>query len=183
MDPWAEPNEAKLAELILYVAGEIRDDPTGGATKINKILYFAEFAHVRSKGEPITGVVYQKLPRGPAPRRLRPIRDQLIRDGAAKLQVDEYFGRELHRIVPLRQPDMSGFSDSERRSVDEVIEALRGKTADEVSELSHKDMAWQLVEDGEDIPFPTAYLVREPVVTDASRRHVRELADKLGISR
>lgn len=183
MATWENANEGKLAELILYVAGRIKDDPTGGATKINKILYFAEFAHVRSQGVPITGVPYQKLPRGPAPRRLKPIREQLIRDGAAVLQVDEYFGRELHRLIPEREPDLSMFSDTEIRSVDEVIDALRGKTAEEVSDLSHKDMAWELMEDGEDIPYPTAFLVRHPVVTEASRRHVRELADRLGLHR
>ena len=54
-----EPDEEKLAELVLYVAREIESDPTGGATKINKILYNAEFSHVRAYGVPITGAPYQ----------------------------------------------------------------------------------------------------------------------------
>jgi hypothetical protein len=62
-----EPDEKKLAELIVYVAGNIQDDATGGATKINKIVFYADFAAVRSQGYPITGVEYQKLENGPAP--------------------------------------------------------------------------------------------------------------------
>lgn len=176
-----EPDEAKLAELILYVADKVKEDPSVGATKINKILYFAEFASVRATGAPITGVPYQKLPRGPAPRRLRPIRDHLIADRAAELRVEEYFGRDLHRLVPLRKPDLSLFTDNELRTVDQVIEALRGKSADMVSERSHEDMAWQLVADGEDIPYAAAYLVSRPTVTPASRRHAQKLAKEFGL--
>jgi hypothetical protein len=62
-------SESKLAELILYVAERLRGDPKGGAMKVNKVLFSAEFAHMRLHGVPITGVEYQKLERGPAPRR------------------------------------------------------------------------------------------------------------------
>jgi hypothetical protein len=34
------PDEDKFTELVLYVAKKIESDPTGGATKINKILFF-----------------------------------------------------------------------------------------------------------------------------------------------
>ncbi|MGH9047765.1 MAG: Panacea domain-containing protein [Acidimicrobiales bacterium] len=182
VDQWEYADEEKLAELILYVASKIRDDPTGGATKINKILYFSEFAHVRGHGVPITGVSYQKLPQGPAPRRLRPIRDRLIEQGAAELQRDDYFGYRLDRLVPLRDVDMSKLAPSEVQIVDQVVEALRGKTAQEASELSHKDKAWQLVEMYDDRPLSTAYLAPRSVVTDASRRHATVLAEKLGLS-
>ncbi len=42
---------------------QLLDDPAGGAVKINKVLYFAECAHIRTYGVPITGVAYQKLPK------------------------------------------------------------------------------------------------------------------------
>jgi len=96
-------NEDKLAELLLYVADRVRDDPTGGSTKVNKILFFAEFAHYRSHLTPITGAPYQKLPRGPAPRRLVPIRDHLVETGQAEIVHDEYLGYPLDRLSPLRQ--------------------------------------------------------------------------------
>lgn len=71
------------------------DPPGGGATKLNTVLYFAEFAQMRKYGRPITGVPYQKLPNGPAPRRLRPIRRQLVASGQAELLPDDYFGHRL----------------------------------------------------------------------------------------
>jgi hypothetical protein len=177
-----EPNEEKFAELLLYVAREIEEDPTGGATKINKILFFAEFSHMRTHGKPITGMPYQKLPQGPAPRRLLPVRGRLIEEGSAELRMDDYFGFPLSRLVALREVQVAMFGESERRAVDQVIGALWGKTAKEVSDLSHEEMGWKMVEDGEDIPFSSAFLARRVVVTDKMRKRAEDLAEKLGIT-
>jgi hypothetical protein len=85
-----EYDERKLTELIVYVADRLRSDRADGATKLNKVLFFADFAHVRKHRRPITGAEYQKLPYGPAPRRLMPIRKALVSAGAATL-VEEKF--------------------------------------------------------------------------------------------
>jgi hypothetical protein len=183
VDPWEHADEDKLAELLLYVAVALGDDPTAGTTKLNKVLYFAEFSHIRSHGAPITGAAYQKLPQGPAPRRLLPVRSGLIEAGAARLKKTDYLGYTQHRLVPLRSPDMSAFSDSELRAVGQAIDALRGKSAAAVSELSHRDMAWRMVEEGEDIPFSSAFVAPKSFVTDRSRKHAEQIADKAGLPR
>ncbi len=176
---WDRPDEDKLGELILYASGQLLDDPTGGATKVNKVLFYAEFSHIRAHGVPITGVSYQKLPQGPAPRQLIPVRERLIADGAARLQVDQYFGKPLHRLVPLRGPRVDALSQQELSTVDQVITALWGKTASQVSEMSHQELGWIMVEEGEDIPLSTAYLPRRAAMSDAARRRARELAASL----
>ncbi len=111
--------------------------PQGGATKINKVLFSAEFAHMRVHGVPITGVEYQKLRQGPAPRRLVPVRERLVSEGAAELVRDRYLGYPLDRLVPRREADLALFSLEEIKQVDQAIEALWNKTAAEVSKLSH----------------------------------------------
>jgi hypothetical protein len=177
-DAW-KPDEGKLAELIVYVAGKIRGDPTGGATKINKILFYSDFAAVRSQGFPITGVEYQKLDNGPAPRRLVPIRQQLIDEGAVDRVEDEYFGKTVHRLVPLREANTKVFKDSELRIVDQVVEALWGLTAAQVSERSHEDKGWQMVDVGETIPYSSAFLSPRFRPTEAKRKHAAELSRRL----
>ncbi len=167
---WMEADEEKLGELLIYASGKLLDDPTGGATKINKILYYSELSHVRSHGVPITGVAYRKLPQGPAPRQLVPVRDRLIENGDVILREDEYFGRPLHRLVPLRPQRVDSLSQEEMATVDEVIKALWGKTAGEVSGMSHRELGWNMVEMGEDIPLSTAYLPRRAAMSDAARQ-------------
>lgn len=171
-----EYDESKFAELLLYVAGRLLEDPTGGATKLNKVLFAAECAHVRQSGHPITGAEYQKLERGPAPRPLKPVREGLIADGAAELLEDEYMGRPMHRLKPRRVADRSRFTEDELRHVEQAIGALWGKSANEASHLSHEEMGWQMVQEGETIPYPAALLARRVVVTDAMRERATHLA-------
>jgi len=172
------PNdERKLAELMLYVAERLRDDPAGGATKLNKVLFFAEFAHMRAHGRPITGVDYQRLERGPAPRRLLPVRDRLISTGAAEVTQETYLGLVQHRLVALRVPDEGVLEPGELEVVDQVLNELHGRSASEASALSHDELGWQMVDDGETIPYEAAYL-RRAVSTASVRRHGAELAKK-----
>lgn len=97
-------DEAKFTEMLLYVAGRLLDDRAGGATKLNKVLFFAEFTHFRRHGSPISGCEFLKLQQGPAPRRLLPVRERLVSQEAAEIRVEDFLGRTQHRLAPLREP-------------------------------------------------------------------------------
>jgi uncharacterized phage-associated protein len=174
-------DEAKFAELLLYVADRLRDDTAGGATKLNKVLYFAEFVHVRRAGRPISGVEFQKLSHGPAPRRLRPVRDALVRSGAAALVVDDRLGFALSRLIPTRPADLSLFSADELVSVHHALAHLDGLTARQASELSHEETGWRLVADGETIPYEAAFAGAPQIETPTSRRLELDTAKRLGL--
>jgi Protein of unknown function (DUF4065) len=174
-------DERKFTELVLYVAGRLQSDRSGGATKLNKVLFFSDFAHVRRTGSPITGAVYQKLEHGPAARRLRPIRDQLILKGDAELRDDEFLGYQQHRLVPRRQADLTVFSKDELDTIDRVLADLDGLNARQVSDLSHEEAGWRLVDFGDDIPYESALVGARQVSTPTSRRLEREAAERLGL--
>jgi len=95
-----------------------------GAALVVVGLYFAEFASVRQTGKPITGSEYQRLDNGPAPRRLLPRREILMESGAAELQATTVFGCAQQRLIALREPDMSQFSEDEIEVVDQVVDLL-----------------------------------------------------------
>ena len=169
-------DERKLRELILYISQKCATDPTFGATKLNKILFFADFLAYANLGKAITNFDYQKLPQGPAPRRLVPVRDQMIADGELVIQqVRLLRGNVQKRTVNLRPPDLTIFSGDEIALVDEVIEALEGAKAEAVSELTHRMLGWKLVDEGESIPYNTIFLSNEPL-TEAETQRGRELA-------
>ncbi len=156
-------NQDKLRELILHVAWRSQDDPTFGAVKLNKILYYADFYAYRQLGASITGADYQKLPEGPAPRQLLPARTSLVEDGSVRLEYVPRFNYVQQRVVPLREPDLARFSAEELRIVDEVITGLQGKSAREVSEMSHQELGWQAAEYYQTIPYRTAWLSADPL--------------------
>lgn len=177
MSDW-EYDEDKFAEVLLYAAKALQDDPAGGAIKINKALFNADFGHMRAYWRPITGAEYQKLPYGPAPRRLVPVRTRLIDTGAAVMREETYLGRTIQRLVPLREPDMNRLTATEKALLDQAIETMRGRSGSDVSNASHREPGWQMVDDNETIPYETAFL-RPPVVTASVKRRVTELAAKL----
>lgn len=172
-------DEDKFAELLLLIANLLRDDPAAGAVKLNKVLYFAEFGHMRATGRPITGAVFQKLRWGPAPRRLLPVRSRLIQDGAAHMVQSHYLGYKQDRLIPDR-PAKDMFSEDELESVNQALSALSQYNASESSDLSHEEIGWQMVDEGDDIPFTAAYL-KQPVPTAAIREHGAALARRLGL--
>ena len=65
-------DDDRFKELVLYVCEKCVADPRFGATKLNKILYFADFLAYAESGEPITGMEYRENLNGPARRRLLP---------------------------------------------------------------------------------------------------------------
>lgn len=175
--PTERDRDDKLGELLLLLAEGLADVPAGGATKLNKLAFFAELAHVRATGRSITGVEYQRLPNGPAPRRLVPVRQMLVARGDAEVREEPYLGRTQHRLVPCRRADRSVFSPSELAAVDEVLAAYASHTGTSLSELSHEEPAWDLVGEGESIPFEAAFLRRGRPGAKALQR-ARELAQQ-----
>lgn len=168
-------HEKKFIEALLYVARALESDPAGGAIKINKALYNADFGHMRAYGKPITGAEYQRLERGPAPRKLLPIREQLIASGDLELRTETYLGRTIHRLVVLREPDDTLFSPTEKELLDQAVAAVRLRSGNAASDASHREPGWQMVDEKETIPYETAF-IRRSVTTDAVRRRISELA-------
>jgi hypothetical protein len=168
-------DERKLAELVLYISQKCANDPTFGAVKLNKILCFSDFLFYAYHDRGITNVEYQKLPNGPAPRRLIPVRDELIKNGELALQeIALKSGYTQKRTVNLRSPNLDIFTGAEIAMVDRVIESMQEVTAELASDMSHNLVGWLVVEDNETIPYNTIYFANPPLTEDEANR-AREL--------
>jgi len=154
----AHGNEQKLGELILYVAKKSESDPRFGKTKLNKLLFFADFYAYGATGQAITGVPYWRLPLGPGPQNLLAVLARLARDSDIEERVRYHQGIPQDRTVALREPDLSLFSASELHVVDRVIEKCRPMSAAYISEVSHQFPGWEYAKDYEVIPYDTVYL-------------------------
>lgn len=175
-------DENKFAELLLHVAARLQDDRAGGATKLNKVLFFVEFTHLRRHHRVVSGCEFQKLPHGPAPRQLLPVRRRLIHSGAAQLIEEDFLGRPQNRLVPQRQAKLGLFAAEELQTIEDVLVQLSAMTATQVSELSHQEPGWRLTEIGETIPFSTAFLDFPQVETSTSKGLSKSVAERYGLA-
>jgi hypothetical protein len=173
------PSDKKLKELILYIAEKCADDPCFGKTKLNKILFYSDFLSYFVTGDPITGHEYMRLPHGPGPRRLKPILVEMEEAKEVRTKKERKYDLHQERVISLRKPDLEGFHLQHLDIVDQVIQALWGRTNTEVSLISHANIGWKLALPKETIPYESIFLSNRPL-TEAELEYGRQLAVELG---
>lgn len=164
------PDDAKFRELILLIAEQSERDHSFGATKLNKLLFYADFVAFLTLGQAITWHRYQKLNNGPAPRVLIPITERMKAEGEIAVSERTYYGMKQKRTIALREPNLNVFSGPEVALVMKIIEDSWGKSAREMTQLSHAFIGWQLAGEGEDIPYEVALIdTEEPSPEETAR--------------
>jgi hypothetical protein len=176
--PAESESDALLKEMMLYIAQKCEGHSKFGVTKLNKTLFFSDFFSFRRTGKPITGAAYMRLGNGPVARRFLPNKDELVEARRAAVKIVDFGdGWIQHRLIAIDEPNMDAFSHESLRIIDTVIHALKDKSADQVSQLSHQLPAWKIAEDKEEIPYEAAFLLSlEPTEVDEAR--ALELAEK-----
>ena len=143
---------AKFKELVHLVIYECRDNPwTLGAIRLNKVLWFADVFVYQKTGESISGMHYVRRPKGPAPRPILPVLREMEEAGTIRIeeQNSPYAPRLFHSLV---EPQNRLLSHEEQSVTKEIVDAVRGLSAADVSEITH-DEIWEAAEDGEEIPL------------------------------
>lgn len=149
----------KAREMILYVCLASETDPAFGATKLNKILFFADRQAYLQWGHSISGVEYQKLPNGPAPREMVCLMESMQEAKELLLVEREYFGHRQKKPIALREPCLTLFFNAEEIAlIDEVVREMWTMNATQISNLSHDCLGWKLAREGETIPYASALL-------------------------
>jgi hypothetical protein len=166
-----------MQELILYIASRYAGNSQFGVTRLNKVLFWADFEQFRRTGQAITGGNYIKLDNGPVLERFDGILDGLRARRALYLEEVASGPYTLKRPVALRPANLELFTPEELRLIDEVIEANQGKTTTDVSDLSHEFVGWQVARLGEAIPYGTAFLA-SPSLTDDEIAYGLRLAEQ-----
>lgn len=158
-------NRDKFKELILYISEKLGGEC--GAVKLNKVLFFSDFYAYAHFGQSITGEEYVHWDRGPLPHHLTSVREELEASGDIRIEKIQKFKFVQHRITPMRPAKKETFGVTELSLVDDVINGLLGRTAIEVSELSHElSIGWQLTQNKETIPYSSVFLTKDPLTDD-----------------
>lgn len=171
---------AKLTELILYIAARNALNPKFGATKLNKILFYSDLEAYFEYGNSITGEEYFKLQYGTAPRRMKPVLTELEESGELSIYYVQWATGKQRRFAPKREHNLDIFSANEIAIVDRVIQWLWDEDANEVSDRSHKFVAWKKVREFDTIPFNTAAFVCNPddiVITEEAIRRAKRFVE------
>jgi hypothetical protein len=149
-----------------------------GATKLNKVLWYADARAYVLTGRPITGATYIREKYGPVPRPGMPAREELAREGKIRIipARNEYDNTQFRALEP---PDVSFLTEQERESVDYWIKHIdEDHTAASISEQTH-DYSWDIAEMGEVIPFHACFATRVREPSGKELNWARKVAEKL----
>jgi transcriptional regulator with XRE-family HTH domain len=128
----------KFKNVLLYILEKCAGEPNIGETFLYKLLYFSDFNYYELYEEQLTGATYRKLLRVKT----------------------EYCGYPQTRYFPLVKADLTQLKASEKDVIDRVIEQMRNWSAEAISNYSHKDLPWEVTDEGKDISYELA-LYRE----------------------
>jgi hypothetical protein len=178
-----EFNKEKLAELIIYFARESENDRLFGSTKLNKLLFLADFLAYGYLGKPITGSRYIHQKRGPTPSpdEFLPVRESLLTSGRLAIIEEETFFGTRKRPVAKKKPDLNKFSKKEIEIAYEALETLKHLGNVESENWSHKFVGWLSTSEGEEIPYSTAYLWQGVPLSEEDYEWARNTAIQLGL--
>ncbi len=151
----------KLREIILYIAQLSVSDEPFGMVKLNKLLFDIDFSAYLYLGHSISGQDYIHRELGPCPYHLVPVFEALKEKGDLVESEATFYGYGQRKPVAVRAADISGFSAEEIDLVRSIVERWKGKTAKEMSDLSHEFVGWRLTQEGEVIPYETVFPVAE----------------------
>lgn len=134
-------NREKLKDVIVFISSHasVRDL---GLTKLYKLIYFADAAHLRDHGGSITGSDYIKYEHGPVPSRGEKSIRQLRKEGRLHTEKVPYAGVEMISISALGAPTWSALDDEEVATLEAICTQLGRETAIALSKRSHAEPAW-----------------------------------------
>jgi len=159
-----KPN--KLHEAILYLCQKSVGDPGFGATKLNKLLWFADVDAYLRLETPITGAEYVHLQYGPAPRGMKAALDSLQRAGALRRVSDRILDHDRHIFCATRKVRVDCFSANELAILDAKVAEHWGKNARQMKEKSHECIGYRITKMGETIPLYTAFIANRPLTSE-----------------
>lgn len=131
-------NLAKLQNAILFFCkgGQLK-------TKLNKLLFYADFKHFKENAVSITGARYVHLPHGPVPNNYEFFFASMT--SSRQIEVDEvqiyqYYGENF---VAAAEPDLSFFEPAELKVLAEVKEYFKEYTATKIRDFSHEEPGYR----------------------------------------
>lgn len=141
----------KLQNAILFFCkgGQLK-------TKLNKLLFYADFKHFKENAVSITGVRYAHRTHGPVPDKYEFFFASLTHSRQVEveeIQVYQYIGENFVSTV---EADLSIFEPSELKALAEMKEFFKAYTATQIREFSHNERGYQETSDYDPISYSYA---------------------------
>jgi hypothetical protein len=164
-DVMADPN--RLADVAHYIIAHCPPDKLG-ATKLNKVLWYADVVFYRMTGRTITGAdTYEKRQYGPVPAGINAVLRNLETAGAIVERRTPTPAGPRREFVWITPPPVDKFTAEEVETLRDIMSAIcDGHSAASISELTH-DTLWDETEIGQPMSIKAGSIIPGEITPDA----------------
>ena len=150
-------DECKLMNVLLYIISNVGARPNVGESVLHKLLYFIDFDFYEKNRQSITGLQYYRNHYGPTPNSVFLSTVENMRISGELVIVDTpCFTTGHKKYLPVINADLSCLTAEEIKHIDLELGRLADKSANELAELTRKDMPWLATKPGELIDYQLA---------------------------
>ena len=146
----------KFAELLLYICERQITNRSFSLSKLNLLLCLSDMLHYRRYRTSITGGAYVRGEYGPWTVDLAEQVAAMESEGRLTV-IDQPVGGFLQRRpMALDSADLFDFNGAEIASVEQILRAADGQSANQLAELADDVFAWRELALGDSITYESA---------------------------
>jgi len=145
----------KFRQVLLYVLKKVGGKPNIGMTALYKLLYFMDFDYYEKYEDQLMGLVYLKNHYGPTPLLFEKLINDMVKSGEVEVIKSKFYQypQIKYLVNPNIEPDLSVLTGKEQEHIDWELQRLSDLTANQLTELSHKDVPWVSAENGKPLEY------------------------------
>jgi putative zinc finger/helix-turn-helix YgiT family protein len=139
---YRNPNFEKFTEMVVYFSEQIAPFKT----KMNKLLFYADFLMFKQSCFSISGVRYKAIDMGPVPNNFQSIFEYLANKDEIYIFTTEFsngYTGEQFKARKDRPFKADLFSENELEVLEKVATVFKPTSTNDIIELSHLEEAWK----------------------------------------
>ena len=139
---YRNPNFEKFTEMVVYFSDKLEPFKT----KMNKLLFYADFLMFKQSCFSISGVRYKAIDMGPVPNNFQSIFEYLANKDEIDICTTEFpngYTGEQFKARKDRPFKADLFSAIELETLEKVANAFKSTSTNDMIELSHLEAAWK----------------------------------------
>jgi putative zinc finger/helix-turn-helix YgiT family protein len=147
---YRNPDLDKFTEMVIFFADRL----SPYKTKMNKLLFYADFLMFSNSCYSISGVRYRAIDMGPVPNNYQSIFEYMDNNQEIDIHTTEFpdgYTGEQFKARQDRRFNPALFTETELKTLHKVAEAFKDTRTREIIDLSHLETAWKQNEAGKNV--------------------------------
>ncbi len=149
----------KFRQILLHILKKVGGKPNIGMTVLYKLLYFIDFDYYEKYEDQLMGLVYLKNYHGPTPLLFKNLIGDMVKKGDVEIVKSKFYQypQTKYLVNPKIEPNLSILNGQEQKHIDWELQRLSDLTANQLTDLSHKDVPWISAENGKPLDYESVF--------------------------